>query len=397
MTQSEAVSEFNPHYKETFDNSHVYYEELRKQCPVARSEAFGGFWALFKYEDIVRVQTEYQTFSTADKNVVPPATRNRGKRPPLHFDPPEHETYRNPVTQVFRKSRTGLLEPQLRQYADELLDPLIARGQFDFTLDFAEYFAARAFGLILKLPMEMMMRSREVQVQYYRAQTAMDKPRIVEASDRLYDIAKEIVAVRREDLQDPDEDLVSALLLAGERGEAIPEDMVVASIRQFLSASQAAPGAVLGSIATHLARDLELQNRLRSTPDRIPDALEEFLRLYAPYRVFARTAKHDVEIRGRKIAAGEPITMIFPSANRDEDVFERPHEFDMDRMPNRHIAFGRGPHRCPAASLARLELKVAVDALLSKTDSFELAGEVKMADWLEFGPSSTPLAVVPAQ
>nr|GLK40038.1 cytochrome P450 monooxygenase [Rhodococcus wratislaviensis] len=397
MVQSDAVREFNPHYKETFDNSHVYYEELRAQCPVARSEAFGGFWALFKYEDIVRVQTEHHTFSTADKNVVPPATRNRGKRPPLHFDPPEHDIYRRPITQVFRKSRTAVLEPQLRQYADELLDPLIAGGQFDFTLDFAEYFAARAFGLILKLPTEMMMRSREVQVQYYRAQTAMDKPRIIEMSDRLYGIAKEIVAARRDDLQDPEEDLVSALLLAGEHGETIPEDMVVASIRQFLSASQAAPGAVLGSIATHLARDPELQDHLRSTPDRIPDAVEEFLRLYAPYRVFARTAKHDVEIRGQKIPAGEPITMMFPSANRDEDVFERPHEFDMDRMPNKHIAFGRGPHRCPAASLARLEIRIAIETLLAKTQSFALAGEITMADWLEFGPSSTPISAVPAR
>ncbi|WP_285251283.1 cytochrome P450 [Pseudarthrobacter sp. fls2-241-R2A-168] len=396
MAQQEAVNEFNPHYEETFDNSHVYYEEMRAKCPVAHSESFGGFWAVFKYEDIIRVQTEHETFSTAEKNVVPPATRNQGKRPPLHFDPPEHDTYRRPVTPVFAKSRMAVLEPELRRFADELIDPLIAAGHFDYTLDFAEYFAARAFGLILKLPLDMMLRSREVQVQYYRAQMAMDKLKVVEWSDRLYEVAKEIVFARKQNLLNPDEDLISALLLAGERGEAIPDDMVVASIRQFLSASQAAPGAVLGSIATHLARDQELQQRLRENPDRIPDAVEEFLRLYSPYRVFARTATHDVEIRDRQIPAGEPIAMIFPSANRDEDVFENPHEFNMDRKPNKHIAFGRGPHRCPAASLARLELCIGVEALLRKTKSFELAGDVKMTDWLEFGPSSTPLRAVPA-
>lgn len=394
MAHPKHPNEFNPLYDETFDNSHVYYEEMRKKCPVAHSEAFGGFWALFKYEDIVRIQTEHENFSTAEKNVVPPATRNQGKRPPLHFDPPEHDVYRRPVTPVFNKSRMAVLEPELRRFADELMDPLVTEGRFDFTLDFAEYFAARAFGLILKLPLDMMLRAREVQVQYYRAQMAMDKERVIKWSDELYRVAGDLVNDRKKNLLDPNEDLISALLLAGETGEDIAEEMVVASIRQFLSASQAAPGAVLGSIAAHLAQDSELQQSLRDNPHRIPDAVEEFLRLYSPYRVFARTAIHDVDIRGRDIPSGEPIAMIFPSANRDEDVFENPHEFNMDRKPNKHIAFGRGPHRCPASSLARLELCVATEALLSKTASFELDGEIKMTDWLEFGPSSTPLRVV---
>ncbi|MET4538444.1 cytochrome P450 [Arthrobacter bambusae] len=396
VAQKEPENEFNPLYEETFDNSHIYYEEMRSNCPVAHSESFGGFWALFKYEDIVRIQTEHETFSTAEKNVVPPATRNQGKRPPLHFDPPEHDAYRRPVTPVFNKSRMAVLAPELRRFADELIDPLIASGTFDFTLDFAEYFAARAFGLILRLPLEMMLRSREVQVQYYRSQMAMDKEAVTKWSDELYEVAKDIVNDRKRNLLSPDEDLISALLLAGNKGEPISHDMVVASVRQFLSASQAAPGAVLGSIAAHLGRDAELQQHLRDNPDRIPDAVEEFLRLYSPYRVFARTATRDVEIGGREIPAGEPIAMIFPSANRDEDVFEKPHEFNMDRKPNKHIAFGRGPHRCPAAALARLELHIAIEALLSKTQRFELAGEIKMTDWLEFGPSSTPIKAVPA-
>lgn len=90
---------------------------------------------------------------------------------------------------------------------------------------------------------------------------------------------------------------------------------------------------------------------------KVPLAVEEFLRLYSPYRVFARTAKVDVEFRGRTIRKGEAITMMFPSANRDGEVFPDPHNFNMYRTPVRHIAFGRGPHQCPAASLARLELQ----------------------------------------
>lgn len=389
-----ATSEFDPTYEETFDNTHEYYTQLREQTPVAHSEAFGGFWAVFRYEDVVRVQTD-SVFSTAEKNVVPPATRNQGRRPPLHFDPPEHDIYRRPITPVFGKARMAALEPTLRDFADELLDPLVTSGRFDFTRDFAEYFAALSFGLILKLPLDQMLRSREVQVDYYRSQLAMDRERVVAASDRLYAIARDLVNERRENLGDPDEDLISALLLAGEGGEAISDDMVVASIRQFLSASQAAPGAVLGSVIVHLCRDQDLQQRLRDEPALIPDAIEEFLRLYAPYRVFARAPIEDVVIGGRTIAAGEPIAMMFPSANRDAEVFDDPDTFRLDRKPNKHIAFGRGAHRCPASSLARLELRVALEQILSKTSSIRLDGEIVMSGWLEFGPSATPIAVSP--
>jgi cytochrome P450 len=100
---------------------------------------------------------------------------------------------------------------------------------------------------------------------------------------------------------------------------------------------------------------------------------------------------HDVELGGQLIRKDEPIAMIFPSANRDEDVFEAPHEFRLDRDPEVHIAFGAGPHRCPAAPMGRLELRVALEELLAATASFELAGEVQMMNWLEFGPKSIPV------
>ncbi|WP_250452526.1 cytochrome P450 [Caballeronia sp. ATUFL_M2_KS44] len=395
MQESKTESEFNPLYEETFDNSHVYYSEMRAKCPVAHSNEFGGFWALFKYDDVIRLQEDTDSFSTAEQNIVPRVTRKDGPRPPLHFDPPEHATFRNPINRIFRKSRIDKLETSLQNYASELLVPLVSKGHADFTKDFAEYFTAHAFGEILSLPLDMMLRARSVGVRYYRATTSMNQEEMVQASTDLYAIAREIVDGRKQALLNPDEDLVSALLLAGERGPAISEKLVVASIRQVLSAAQAAPGAVLGSIAVHLARDQELQATLRKSPELLPRAVEEFLRMYAPYRVFARTAKHDVEIGGRQIKAGEAITMMFPSANRDEAVFPNPHVFDMNRQPNRHIAFGRGAHQCPASSLARLELRIGIGALLALTSSFKLGGEVKMTDWVEFGPSSTPLRLFP--
>jgi cytochrome P450 len=390
------TNEFNPHYEETFDNSHELYSDMRSRCPVAHSDAFGGFWALFKYDDVVEVQEDSETFITSVLNVVPPATRNQGRRAPLHYDPPEHRMYREHINPVFANSQIQKLLPRIREAAVDTMRPLVEQGGFDYTRDFAEHFAAQCFAMILNLPMDKMLRSRQAQVSYYRAQVILDRPNVVKWSDELYNIAREIVEDRKQNLLDPSSDLVSSLLTANERGGDISEEAVVGSIRQFLSAAQAAPQAVLGSIIVHLCRDRALQDQLRATPERIPDAVEEFLRLYAPYRVFARSAVRDVEIGGRLIKQGEPITMIFPSANRDEEIFERPHEFDMDRKPNRHIAFGRGAHQCPAASLARQELRTGLSVLLELTTSFAAAGEVKMTDWLEFGPSSTPISVVAA-
>ena len=346
MTDCPRATEFNPRYEETFDNSHDVYRELRNKCPVAWSNDYGGFWALFKYEDVIRVAEDAETFSVATQNIVPPGPRNAGRRPPLHFDPPEHAIYRDPINPLFHNSRIKALEPRLTTFADELLSPMVERGEADFTQDFAEYFAARAFGEILNLPLEMMMRVREIGVRYYRATTSMDRERMIASSGELYAVAAEIVTERRTNLLDPKTDLASALILAGKNGgTAIADDMVIASVRQFLSAAQAAPGAVLGSIAAHLARDEALQDQLRKEPALNPIAVEEFLRLYSPYRVFARTATRDVELRGRHIKAGEAVTMMFPGANRDEDIFEDGDSFRLDRKPNRHIAFGRGAHK----------------------------------------------------
>ena len=147
----------------------------------------------------------------------------------------------------------------------------------------------------------------------------------------------------------------------------------------------------MGSAVVHLARDQALQAQLRSDPTQIPAAVEEFLRMYSPYRVFSRTPVHDVELGGQHIRKDEPIAMIFPSANRDEEIFESPHEFRLNRNPNPHIAFGVGTHRCPAAPLARLELRVMLEELLAHTDTFRLDGDVTMMNWLEFGPSAVPL------
>ncbi|NJP97915.1 cytochrome P450 [Nonomuraea sp. FMUSA5-5] len=397
MTSSETgrASDWDPTAPETFDSSHEVYTDLRRRCPVPWSDAFGGFWAATRYADVVRVARDSGTFSTAVQNVVPHVPRAQ-RRPPLHFDPPEHGVYRAPMDRVLRRAVVRRLEPAFAAAARELLEPLLARGGGDYAREFALPYAAQCFALFLGLPVEQVLEIRRIGVEYSFAIQEMDRARVMKASDELYAIALAIVEERRARPRDPDEDLVSSLLRAsGDPARPIPYELVVATVRQTVVAGIGAPHAVLGSAAVHLSRDPDLQDRLRADPALLPAAIEELLRLYAPYRVFARTATRDVELGGRTVRAGEAITMIFPSANRDEAVFADADRLDLERRPNRHLAFGRGAHRCPGAAMARLELAAALGELLAGTSRVEPGGEVEMFNWLEFGPRSAPLHLVP--
>jgi cytochrome P450 len=153
-----------------------------------------------------------------------------------------------------------------------------------------------------------------------------------------------------------------------------------------------APSIILGNICNHLGNDKELQNRLRSSPDLIPAAMEEFVRLYSPYRGFARTTSKDVELHGQVIRPGEPLTMTYAAANRDPRVFPNPGEFILNRDNiTAHLGFGRGRHRCVGMPLARLAMQTAVKVLLRNTTDFDVVGELDYARMPEVGITSCPM------
>src|SRR5690606_13414964 len=142
---------------------------------------------------------------------------------------------------------------------------------------------------------------------------------------------------------------------------------------------------------------VKLQQQLRNDLSLVPDAVEEFLRLYTPYRGFARSARTEVELHGRKIKPDEPIALVYASANRDETVFPEPDAFRL-RRPNirQHLAFGRGRHMCAGIARARQELRIALEELLLQTSHFELCGPLQWSGMPELGPISVPLRMRPA-
>ncbi|MFM6852809.1 MAG: cytochrome P450, partial [Sphingopyxis sp.] len=270
---------------------------------------------------------------------------------------------------------------------------MVARGGGDVVADFSAHMPIATFAYWMNLPADEIAVLTNLGQRHNIAVQSNDMAATKETSLQLYDMARAIVADRRARPMDPAVDVTSALLAAQVDGQPLPDDMIVGTIRQVLVVGIIAPSVMIGSIAVHLARDPALQARLRADASLIPAAVEEFLRLYTPYRGFARTAVSDVCVRGRTIPAGEPIALVYASANRDEDVFDQPDEFRLDR-PNikDSLAFGRGPHMCVGAALARLELRVAVEELLAAAPGFSLTGAPVQTRFPEIGALVAPVA-----
>ena len=388
---SNIPQDFDPLAPETFDSAHEDYARLRRECPVAHSDAWGGFWALMRYEDVKNAASDPRTFITSKQNVVPKVAFT-GRRPPLHFDPPEHTPYRRALNPLLTEERVAGLEPVTRRFCAELLEPMIERGRGDVCADFSSYLPVQVFGEWMNMPRHRLADLHRAGRAFNLAVQSGVDDAMKETSLELYALARELIADRKANPRDPATDPTSALLAARADGQPLPDDLIVGTVRQVLVVGIVAPMVMVGSIAVHLARDPALQDQLRAEPGRIGAAVEEFLRLYTPYRGFARTAVRDVEIGGRRIPAGEPIALVYASANRDESVFPNGSAFEFDR-PNlgMHLAFGRGPHNCPGASLGRLELRVALEELLARTSRFELDGPIVPTRFPEIGALSVPL------
>jgi cytochrome P450 len=391
MTPEHAPApDFDPLDDDFARDPHAVWARLRSECPVARGARW-DFWALTRYDDILAASSRPADF-TSSLGIVVPKNPVSGRRAPLHFDPPEHPRYRRPLNAVLRDEHVVALEPTIREVAVELIEPFVAAGGGEFVSEVSSPFAGLVFAELLHLPRDYAGALNASGDRFERAQAHFEVEAAERENQHLYAECRKIVAARKAAPLDRREDIVSALLAVRVDGEPLEDEFVAGSVRQLLIAAHVAPTAMLASAVDHLARDQGLQQTLRADPSLTPIALEELLRLYAPNQGFARTATRDIAIRGRTIEAGEMAALVLPSANRDPAIFDEPEAFILDRAPNPHLAFGHGPHKCPGASAARAELRIALDELLSRTVSFERVGEPEMLGWPVYGPEKLALS-----
>ncbi|WP_019636451.1 cytochrome P450 [Paenibacillus fonticola] len=386
---------------ETFISAQDLYKEMRSKCPVAHSNEWGGFWALTKHEDVVHVLKDYHTYTTSVQNVVPKVAFT-GRRPPLHFDPPEHSTYRRLINKFFTVEKMEKIKPRIERDIDELMQSLAKKGEVEISSEYAHEIPALVFAQFFNISKALSKEIKRISTAYVQSIFAFankDQDTVKQLSFQLYDIARTIIKDRAEKPMDPKEDFVSALLQAKEGKDAsyYTDDMILGTTRAMLVAGMVAPSVLIASIFVHLAENKDVQEQLRNDLSLVPAATEEYLRLLTPYRGMARTAKRDVVIRGQLIKKDEPIALNYFSANRDEDVFPDGDQFILNRPNiNQHIVFGGGPHKCPASPLARMMVRFAIEKGLKHTKAIALNGEVKMTVWAEWGVLTAPMKLTPA-
>lgn len=389
-------NDFDARAPETFESPHVMYAELRERAPVAYSNEYGGFWALTRFDDVEAAARNADLYISSVKAVVPSDPRGM-RRPPLNFDAPAHSPFRRALDRTLHSSRLERIEPKLREHAAREMTAIIEAGSVDICKTYGTIFPAFTAAEWLNLDHDDVYTLARVATLWVDAWRKQDGELVTAKSNEMYDIARALVADRKENPREPESDPASSLLAELATSEYLTDDLVVGALRQSLVVGMVAPPILIGGICVHLARDKKLQQRLRDDPSLIPAALEEFIRLYTPYRGFSRTVSEPVALHGRTINPGEPVTLVYAAANRDPEKFPDPDEFVMDR-PNimQHLGFGRGRHRCVGMALARMSMRIALEELLRRTSVFELDGDIETTRMPEVGVQAVPIKVTAA-
>jgi cytochrome P450 len=384
------LDRFDPFDPEMEDHFFEVTEELRQKCPVVHSEAQGGFWTLSRFEDVMNGFGDERSFTTVPTVVIPP---NPGAVPiiPLQCEPGIHREFRRLLDPYFRAGAVAKYEPGIRQIATGLIDGFVERGQCEFVSDFARRLPGLVvFGLFLGLP------ESEIDEGYHWTMAIMHAHGTPEAPmvHRNFLAYISRLLEQRESMARRD-DVVDALLHGTVEGRPPTRDEVLRCLIQLIAAGLDTTAHALGNMVVTLTERPELLQRLRDEPGLLPKAIEELLRWDPPAGGLVRTALDDIDIGGRKLRAGDPVLLLVAAANRDPEEFGGADRLDFERDRNRHLSFGYGAHYCLGVHLARLELRVAMEEVLSRLHAIRIADRVRYDSGCSRGPRLLNMAFTP--
>jgi cytochrome P450 len=362
--------DFDPHDPEYALNPWATFKRMRAECPVSHSDRYdGGFWILSKYADVKAVSLDPERFSS-DGDLMVPSTNMGWKLLPIQCDPPLTAECRRTINHVFHVRAVRELEPTVRRWTREAIEGFIAKGACDVVPDLAYPVPAKVTTHLMGWPVD----EWEAVLHAIKDFTtrAPDEPERAEARggvERLRTRVIENIELRR---REPASDLASHLLGEEMDGRPLTEDEIVGLMMMVVFGGVDTTVASIGNMLHYLDLDRELRARLIADPGLIPAAVEELLRYEPPIQGFARIPNQPTVLGGHEIPASEKVLMLFGSANHDEDVFESPDEVWIDRPSNPHLTFGVGVHRCQGATLARMELRVVLEEVLSRIPDYRI-------------------------
>jgi cytochrome P450 len=374
VTQADrAAAESDVHY-DPYDFSidedpYPVWKRLRDEQPLYYNDEY-DFYALSRYADVDRCSADWRTYSSAKGTVLELIKANLDIPPGsiIFEDPPAHTVHRALLTRVFRPKAIAGLEPKVRQFCADALDPLTDSDGFDFIGDLGAFMPMRTIGMLLGIP----------EADQERIRDDIDK-RLKLRDDGQPTLGAEYGSMQNELFADyidwradhPADDLMTELLQAefedvdGTRRK-MSRDEVLNYVNLLAAAGNETTTRLIGWAGKVLAEHPDQLEQLSADHTLIPNAIEELLRYESPSPVQARYVTEDVEHHGHKVPRGSVVLLLTASANRDERQFPDADTFDIRRNIVRHVAFGYGAHLCLGASLARLEGRVALDEVLNR-------------------------------
>jgi cytochrome P450 len=368
------------------------WDELRQQCPIARSERYGGVWLPTRYDDISAIAYDTERFTSRSVVVsefrAPMALAPEGIAPPISSDPPYHQGARRVLLPAFAPQAIAKLEPSTRAYCEELVEALRGKDVVDAAVGYAQHIPVRVIAHMLGFPQE--------DADLFRGFVEHVLEGVDKSMEERAAGMGELFAYLQDQINDhianPRDDLTSYLLDTELDGQRLDAFHVARTIGLLLIAGIDTTWSAIGASIWHLAKTPTDRRRLVAEPDLLPIAMEELLRAYAPVTM-ARLVREDMEYGGCPMKFNDFVLLPFPAANRDPAAFDRADEVVIDRQENRHAAFGLGIHRCAGSHLARMELRVALEVWLDAFPDFSLADPagVRWSGGQVRGPRTLPI------
>jgi cytochrome P450 len=359
---------------------------LRATSPLFRVPPPFDGWMVLDYESAKRVLTDHETFSSE----VP--------SPPnffIFYDPPAHTKLRALIARAFTPRTISDLEPQIRAISTGLLDDVMDRQEMDFATEFSVPLSLKVISGMIGIPVEDSATYRRW------SDGILGLSYTLSAGQHIDDVLRDYAAITDEmnahiqqRRRQPEDDLLTRLMQAEIDGEKLTDGEILGFFQLLVAAGQETTSDLINNALLCFIENPDQLAKLRNTPELLGSAIEEVLRYRSPVQWTRRTPRHEVEIHGTKISAGDLVLAMQGSANRDPRVFADANQFDITRNPNPHISFGHGIHFCLGAALSRLEARIGLSNVLQRFEHFELASD---APWepreplAVHGPNNLPI------
>ena len=365
--------ELNPYSHAFHDDPFPMYRQLRDDAPCYYNDAL-DFWALSRYDDVLAALHDPQTYCSRfgitleQQNALPML---------LTTDPPDHTDLRRMVSRAFTPRRVADLESAVRDLAQGYLEPLVEKGEGDIVADYAGLLPLDVIARMLGVPsVDEESLGLWTNALLERDEGVPDVTRAgIDAAINLFKYFAAFVAERRAAIAtgNAPDDLTTALCTAGAGDEQLSDVQVVGFCFLLIIAGNETTTKLLANCLLALQRFPRERATVVSDPRRIPDAVEEILRYEGSTQFMARTLTRPVELHGERMPEGAKVLLLLGSANRDERVWVRPDEFDIERASTvQHLGFGHGIHVCLGAALARLEMRVSLEEILRRMPEYAI-------------------------